>query len=76
MGAAIGLTYSPRSKSGIATRQHLGYEESVSKMGFVEINKTEGGTTYKLTDLGRRFLRDYRFLDRAEAGAILAEGPQ
>jgi len=35
-------------------------------MGFVEINETDGATTYKLTDRGRRFLRDYRFLEKTE----------
>jgi hypothetical protein len=65
-GAAVGLTCSPHfitteSASGLG-----GYEEEMTKAGFVEISKTEEGTTYKLTDLGRRFLREYRFLEKTE----------
>lgn len=64
VGAAIGLTYSLHAK---ATRPgQTNYEEDVAKMGFVVITKTEQGTTYQLTDLGRQFLKEYRFLDKTE----------
>jgi len=42
------------------------WEENITRSGFVEINKTDQATTYKLTDLGRRFLRDYSFLEKTE----------
>ena len=63
-GAAIGLTCSAHSEP---TNSHSNaYEEEMTKMGFIVVNKTDEGTTYKLTELGRRFLRDYRFLEKTE----------
>lgn len=64
-GAAIGLAYSPH-KDTFGSAGLGRYEEAMTKLGFVVINKTEQGTTYTLTDHGRRFLRDYRFLERTE----------
>lgn len=65
-GAAIGLTCSAHVEGFDSESQEKRYEEEMTKMGFVVINKTEEGTTYRLTDLGRRFLRDYRFLEKTE----------
>ena len=67
-GAAIGITCSPH----IGTRKSSSnpYDEELTKMGFVIISKTDEGTTYRLTELGRRFLRDYQFLERTEDIAV------
>ena len=65
VGTAVGLTWSSIHKSD-STGELNGYEKEMAKAGFVEINKTDEGTTYKLTDLGRRFLREYRFLEKKE----------
>lgn len=69
-GAAIGLTCSPNLKKSTSAAGLGGYEEEMTRAGFVQINKTDQGTTYKLTDLGRRFLRDYRFLEKTEENII------
>ena len=65
-GAAIGFTCSTQIKATKPASSVSGYDEEMAKMGFVVINKTSEGATYKLTDLGRRFLRDYRFLEKTE----------
>jgi len=65
-GAAIGLTCSTQIKTSDPSSGLSGYEKEMTKRGFVVVNKTSEGTTYKLTDLGRRFLRDYRFLEKTE----------
>lgn len=64
IGAAVGLTCSPHFEA--ADSGPSNYEEEMAKMGFVVITKTDEGTTYRLTDFGRRFLREYRFLEKAE----------
>ena len=69
-GAAIGLTCSPHLKASNSAAGLGGYEGEMSKAGFVEINKTDQGTTYKLTNLGRQFLRDYRFLEKTEENIV------
>jgi hypothetical protein len=66
-GAAVAFTISTHFTASNSTPTSGGYEEQVAKMGFVVVHKTDEGTTYKLTDLGRRFLRDYRFLEKTEA---------
>jgi hypothetical protein len=66
IGAAVGLTCSPLFESADPGSGRRSYEEEMSKMGFVVITKTDQGTTYRLTDLGRRFLREYRFLEKTE----------
>ena len=68
-GIAIGLTCNPHFKAS-SSEDGVGYEQEMSKAGFVEINKTEQGTTFKLTDLGRRFLRDYSFLEKTEENIV------
>ena len=64
IGAAVGLTCSPHFAANSGPGSN--YEEEMDKMGFVVITKTDEGTTYQLTDLGRRFLREYRFLEKPE----------
>lgn len=63
-GAAVGLTCSPHFEA--ADSGPRSYEEEMAKMGFVVITKSDEGTTYRLTEFGRRFLREYRFLEKAE----------
>jgi hypothetical protein len=65
-GAAFGLTLSTHLKAPNSTTPSAGYEEEMAKAGFVVINKTTEGTTYRLTEIGRRFLREYRFLEKTE----------
>ena len=65
-GAAIGFTCNSRLKPSNSVKGLSRWEESITRSGFVEINKTDQATTYKLTDLGRRFLRDYSFLEKTE----------
>lgn len=66
IGAAIGFTCSPNIQAADSKTGTTNYEENMAKMGFVVITKSEQGTTYQLTDLGRRFLREYRFLEKTE----------
>lgn len=65
-GAAVGLTCGPHFEVADVPSARGEYEENVAKKGLVVISKTGEGTTYRLTDLGRRFLREYRFLDKME----------
>jgi hypothetical protein len=64
IGAAVGLTCNPHFEA--ANSGGSNYEEEMAKMGFVVITKTDEGTTYQLTDHGRRFLKEYRFLEKTE----------
>jgi len=66
IGAAVGLTCSPHFDATDSRSGPRSYEEEMTKMGFVVITKTDEGTTYRLTDFGRRFLREYRFLEKPE----------
>ena len=66
IGAAVGLTCSPHFEATDSKSGRSNYEEEMARMGFVVITKTDEGTTYQLTDHGRRFLREYRFLEKAE----------
>ena len=69
-GAAIGLTCTGHFKPSDSVSEQGRYEAEMTKAGFVVINQTDQGTTYKLTELGRRFLRDYQFLERTEETTI------
>ena len=69
-GAAVGLTYSAHFKTADSTTGRREYEEELANKGFVTIGKTSTGVTYQLTDLGRRFLREYRFLDKLEENLV------
>ncbi|HXZ89771.1 MAG TPA: hypothetical protein VEG61_01805 [Candidatus Dormibacteraeota bacterium] len=66
LGAAVGLTCSLDFGTANSRPGSGNYEEEMARMGFVVITKTEEGTTYRLTDFGRRFLREYRFLEKTE----------
>lgn len=66
LGAAVGLTCSPHFEATDSKSGRSNYEEEMAKMGFVVVTKTAEGTTYQLTDHGRRFLREYRFLEKTE----------
>jgi len=68
-GAAIGLDYGAETDTfGHTTLSS--YEGTITKLGFVEINQMREGTTYRLTDRGRRFLREYRFLEKTEEATV------
>jgi len=69
-GAAIGLTCKSHIDTANSASSPGSYEREMTKLGFVVINKTDEGTTYTLTEHGRRFLRDYRFLERTEETTI------
>jgi len=66
IGAAVGLTCSPQFDQANSRSRPGNYEEEMARMGFVVVTKTDEGTTYRLTDFGRRFLREYRFLEKTE----------
>jgi len=68
-GVAIGLTCCLPPKASNSTPGLSEYEREITKLGLVVINKTEGATSYTLTDHGRHFLRDYRFLESTEEKA-------
>ena len=53
-GAAVGL--------GSRIEKTYGYEEAIKRAGFVKITQVPNGTAYQLTELGKRFLKDYAFL--------------
>jgi predicted transcriptional regulator len=65
-GTAVGLTYNAQLNRKPTAE---GYEEKLAKAGFVKIEKTSEGTTYQLTEHGRRFLSEYRFLEKLEKAA-------
>jgi hypothetical protein len=69
-GAAVSLTCSPHFKTSNPAEGLSGYEGELTKAGFVEVTKTDEGTTYKLTGSGRRFLREYRFLEKTEENVV------
>ena len=66
IGAAVGLTCSPQFVQSNSRSRPGSYEDEMARMGFVVVTKTDEGTTYRLTDFGRRFLREYRFLEKTE----------
>lgn len=69
-GAAVGLTYSAHFKTADSTTRRREYEEDLENKGLVMISRTGEGATYELTYLGRRFLREYRFLDKLEENLV------
>jgi hypothetical protein len=59
LGAALALTLkSPDSVQGANndTRHLNEYDRALSNSGFVRITRRQSGTTYQVTELGRRFL--------------------
>jgi predicted transcriptional regulator len=69
-GGAVGLTYSANLKTADSTTRRREYDAELAQKGLVVINRTGEGVTYQLTDLGRRFLREYRFLDKLEENLV------
>ena len=65
-GTAVGLTYNAHLNRTQSKTESEGYEERIANAGFVKIDKTSEGTTYQLTETGRRFLAEYRFLEKLE----------
>jgi hypothetical protein len=70
IGAAVGLTYTAHLRTAQPTSRRSDYEEELATKGLVVINKTSEGTTYRLTETGRRFLKEYRFLDQMEEAVV------
>ena len=65
MGAALGLMAAGFPLGPTRTEGDLKeYEKSLASSGFVKITTATNGTTYELTEVGKRFLRDYAFLNR------------
>jgi hypothetical protein len=71
LGAAMGLTASSFARVEKKTDQ---YESSLTTAGFMKITAARDGTTYQLTEHGRRFLREYAFLNREPTIASVVDG--
>jgi len=69
IGATIGLTSSVYFKAGAAAGKLGEYEYALEEAGFVKIERRADATTYQLTDRGRRFLMEYKFL-AGESGEV------
>ena len=61
-GAAVGLTYNVHLKKKASDA----YEQKIATMGFIEMEKTNQGNVYRLTELGKRFLNEYRTIEQVE----------
>ena len=77
MGSAISLTTSNFLPNSTRIEENVDvYEKALMASGFVRVTKATNGTVYQITELGRRFLRDYAFLSheiddlKAPAGKI------
>ncbi len=67
LGAALVLTLKGSNPASGLTeeRSHLSdYERALANSGLVQITRTEEGTTYEVTEMGRRFLFEYADLQR------------
>jgi hypothetical protein len=65
VGAAMALTSVEGSRSKVKDLQKLSqYERTLTLSGLVNVTKTPEGTTYQLTEMGRRFLTEYAYLQR------------
>jgi hypothetical protein len=65
MGAALGLMTIDFRLRATGTEGDLKeYEKALALSGFVKITTASDGTTFQLTEVGKRFLRDYAFLNR------------
>ena len=64
MGAVMSLTaFDVKGKQAIASVSSSDeYEKKVVMAGFLKVTSTQNGTTYAVTEQGKRFLRDYAFL--------------
>jgi hypothetical protein len=61
LGTAMGLT---TSSVAHVKEKTVEYDHALTAAGFVKITSTPDGVTYRLTEHGRQFLRDYAFLNR------------
>jgi len=65
IGAALGLIAIDLPDEANRTEGDLNeYEKALASSGFVKVTAASDGTTYQLTEVGKRFLRDYAFLNR------------
>jgi hypothetical protein len=66
IGAAMALTgRSNLVKGGPKGVEQLDqYERSLMISGLVNVTKTQKGTTYQVTEMGRRFLKEFEYLQR------------
>ena len=67
IGAAIALTASSgtnKAQKGVGAEHLDQYERALVDSGLVSIAENKDGTTYKVTEHGRRFLSEYSFLQR------------
>ena len=69
-GAAVGLTYSEHVKITDSKLRNREYEDKLAITGLVRIVRTTDSTSYQLTELGRRFLREYGSLDKLEESIV------
>jgi hypothetical protein len=73
MGGAITITVAKASH----TRRKLEYESALAAAGLVNVTIKPDGTTYELTELGHRFLKEYAFLNQKilSRGGVCANSP-
>lgn len=64
MTLLLGLTAGAAMGLGARLEEAYEYEKAIEKAGFVKITDMPDGTEYQITEYGRRFLRDYAFLNR------------
>jgi len=64
MGAVMALTaFDVKGKhTNTSVNRSEEYERQVAMAGFLKVTHTQAGTTYEVTEHGRRFLRDYALL--------------
>jgi len=76
MGAALGLIavdFPIRARTRVDSSE---YEEALASSGFVKVTTSPEGTAYQLTEVGKRFLRDYAFLNRGIENRKAAQEPK
>lgn len=64
MTLVIGLTIGAAMGLGARVEKAYEYEKAIEKAGLVKITNVPDGIEYRITEYGRRFLRDYAFLNR------------
>ena len=74
IGAAMSLTITGRSVLVRGTAKGAAqldeFEEALVTSGLVNVAKIPEGTTYQVTEKGRRFLREFAYLRRLEEETI------
>ena len=74
LGLLIGVTMRVTTTSHTHTKTAMyaqsseDYEDVLAAAGLMLVTRTPDGATYQLTEHGRKFLRDYAFLDRKLIG--------